>query len=267
MPAIRSDAAVSHSTQDFTGHPQDNTVRVEDHGSSRPSHALGTAERHMIPACTASPHPCIARVTLITMVCRRLPDPLASRDLLSTPLQLLSQQFAKGLLVPTDAFHTRQHAALLILLCSCHLSHAVTTFSLRSYGPVEAPMPTGRHRGCPESSWSSESSVCCRSCCCGRLARPWRADACLCAALACRMMAYAGSGRCGVLDKVAVLSCDCTRLVSCICSKIQCPNADSVRFWIDSDNVQLGCKKIRSELTMIYSGTLAYCRAVRKCTA
>jgi len=49
----------------------------------------------MIPACTASPHPCIARVTLITMACRRLPDPLASRDLLSTPLQLLSQQFAK----------------------------------------------------------------------------------------------------------------------------------------------------------------------------
>jgi len=75
---------------------QDNTaLRSEDHGSSRPSHALGTAERHMIPACTASPHPCIARVTLITMACRRLPDPLASRDLLSTPLQLLSQQFAK----------------------------------------------------------------------------------------------------------------------------------------------------------------------------
>ena len=221
----------------------------------------------MIPACTASPHPCIARVTLITMACRRLPDPLASRDLLSTPLQLLSQQFAKGLLVPTDAFHTRQHAALLILLCSCHLSHAVTTFSLRSYGPVEAPMPTGRHRGCPESSWSSESSDCCRSCCCGRLARPWRADACLCAALICRMMAYAGSGRRGVLDKVAVLSCDCTRLVSCICSKIQCPNADSDRFWIDSHNVQLGCNKIRSELSIIYRGTLAYCRAVRKCTA
>ena len=80
------------------------------------------------------------------------------------------------------------------------------------------------------------------------------------------MMAYAGSGRCGVLDKVAVLSCDCTRLVSCICSKIQCPNADSVRFWIDSHNMQLGCNKIRSELTIIYRGTLAYCRAVRKCT-
>ena len=75
------------------------------------------------------------------------------------------------------------------------------------------------------------------------------------------MMAYAGSGRCGVLDKVAMLSCDCTRLVSCICSKIQCPNADSVRFWIDSHNMQLGCNKIRSELTIIYRGTLAYCRA------
>ena len=168
--------------------------------------------------------------------------------------------------MPTDALRSRPHAALLILLRSCHLSHAVTTFSSRSYGAVEAPLPAGRLRVCPESSWSSESSVCCRSCCCGRLARPWRADACLCAALACRMMAYAGSGRCGVLDKVAVLSCDCTRLVSCICSKIQCPNADSVRFWIDSHNVQLGCNKIRSELSIIYRGTLAYCRAVRKCT-
>jgi len=96
---------------------------------------------------------------------------------------------------------------------------------------------------CSESSWSSESSVCCRSCCCGRHARPWRADACLYAAHGCRMMACAGSGARGVLDKVAVLSCDCTRLVSCICSTIQCPNADSVRFWIDSHNMQLRCKK------------------------
>jgi len=101
--------------------------------------------------------------------------------------------------MPTDAPRTRPHAALLNLLRTCHHSHAVTTLSSRSYGAVEASMPTGRHRGCPESSWSSESSVCCRSCCCGRLARPWRADACLYAALACRMMAYAGSGRCGVL--------------------------------------------------------------------
>ena len=102
----------------------------------------------------------------------------------------------------------------------------------------------------------SESSVCCRSCCCGRHARPWRADACLYAAHGCRMMACAGSGARGVLDKVAVLSCDCTRLVSCICSTIQCPNADSVRFWIDSHNMQLRCKKIALQLTMNYCGSL-----------
>ena len=75
-----------------------------------------------------------------------------------------------------------------------------------------------------------------------------------CCAHACRMVASTGAGGRGILDKVAVLSCDCTRLVSCICNTIQYPNADSVRFWIDSHNVQLRCKQIRSELTMIYSG-------------
>ena len=153
------------------------------------------------------------------------------------------------------------HARMLrSLISSAHATIftliAVATLSSRSYGAVEASMPTGRHRGCPESSWSSESSVCCRSCCCGRHARPWRADACLYAAHGCRMMACAGSGARGVLDKVAVLSCDCTRLVSCICSTIQCPNADSVRFWIDSHNMQLRCKKIESQLTMNYCGSL-----------
>ena len=165
----------------------------------------------------------------------------------------------KGVLVHTDALCMRPHAALLTLLRACNHSHAVAALSSRRYGALEALMPTGRHRGCPESSCSSESSVYRQSCCCGRHVRPWWADACRVAAHACRMVAYAGSGRCSVLDKVAVLSCDCTRLVSCICSKIQCPNADSDRFWIDSHNVQLGCNKIRSELSIIYRGTLAYC--------
>ena len=160
--------------------------------------------------------------------------------------------------MPTDAPRTRPHAALLNLLRTCHHSHAVTTLSSRSYGAVEASMPTGRHRGCPESSWSSESSVCCRSCCCGRHARPWRADACLYAAHGCRMMACAGSGARGVLDKVAVLSCDCTRLVSCICSTIQCPNADSVRFWVDSHNMQLRCKNVGPQCRWGQLWNLAY---------
>ena len=56
------------------------------------------------------------------------------------------------MLLPTDALPSRPHAALLILLHSCHLSHVVTTFSSRSYGAVEAPLPAGRLRVCPETA-------------------------------------------------------------------------------------------------------------------
>ena len=56
------------------------------------------------------------------------------------------------MLLPTDALRSRPHAALLILLRSCHLSHVLTTFSSRSYGAVEAPLPAGRLRVCPETA-------------------------------------------------------------------------------------------------------------------
>ena len=75
---------------------------------------------------------------------------------------------------------------------------------------------------CPESSWSSESLVYCQSCCCGRHARPWRADACRLAAHACRMVASTGARGRGILDD-GLLCCHVIALdfVSCICNTIQ----------------------------------------------
>ena len=138
--------------------------------------------------------------------------------------------------MPTDALRTRPQAALLTLLRTCHHSHAVITLSSHSDGALEAPPATGCHRrieDAPEGSWSSHSSVYCRSRCDRRHACPWRVDACLCAAHACRMVACTGSGGRGVLDirllcfpdgALFAVATEISSLLYTLCSKIQqCP--------------------------------------------